>query len=64
MDHNPDRRLRISAHSVGGRVALVALAILQRAGRVTRDVELNLMASPIAAMKSAIFSRLAPGFIP
>jgi pimeloyl-ACP methyl ester carboxylesterase len=64
MDDNPGRRLRVTAHSMGGRVALGALAILETDGRLRRDVELNLMASPIAGMKSAIFSVLAPGFIP
>jgi pimeloyl-ACP methyl ester carboxylesterase len=64
MDDNPGRTLRIAAHSVGGRLTLGALAILVKDGRLTGDVELNLMASPIAGMKSAIFSLLAPGFIP
>jgi pimeloyl-ACP methyl ester carboxylesterase len=64
MDDNPGRRLRVTAHSMGGRLALGALAILERDGRLTGDVELNLMASPIAGMKSAIFSLLAPGFLP
>src|SRR5882762_410166 len=64
MDDNPDRALRIAAHSMGGRLALGALAILNRDGRLTGDVELNLMASPIAGIKGAIFSVLAPGFIP
>jgi hypothetical protein len=64
MDENPGRALRVTAHSMGGRLALGALAILKGDGRLTGDVELNLMASPIAGMKSAIFSLLAPGFIP
>jgi pimeloyl-ACP methyl ester carboxylesterase len=64
MDDNPGRMLRIDAHSMGGRVTLGALATLQTNGRLTGDVELNLMASPIAGMKSAIFAVLAPGFIP
>jgi pimeloyl-ACP methyl ester carboxylesterase len=64
MADNPARMLRITAHSMGGRVALGALAILQRDGRLTGDVELNLMASPIAGVKSAMFSLLAPGFLP
>jgi pimeloyl-ACP methyl ester carboxylesterase len=64
MDDNPGYALRIAAHSMGGRVALGALAILQRDGRLTGDVELNLIASPIAGIKSAIFSVLAPPFLP
>jgi hypothetical protein len=64
MDDNPEEPLRLVAHSMGGRVALGALAILQGDGRLTSDVELNLIASPIAGVKSATFSRAAPGFIP
>lgn len=64
MDDNPGRPLRIAAHSVGGRLALGALAILVKNGRLDGDVELNLMASPIAGMKRAIFSLLVPDFIP
>jgi hypothetical protein len=64
MDDNPGRPLRVAAHSAGGRLALGALAILERDGRLTGDVELNLIASPIAGVKSAIFSLLAPGFLP
>jgi pimeloyl-ACP methyl ester carboxylesterase len=64
MDDNGERPLRITAHSMGGRVALGALAQLQNRGRLTGDVELNLIASPIAGVRSAIFARLAPGFLP
>jgi pimeloyl-ACP methyl ester carboxylesterase len=64
MDENPAQRLRIDAHSMGGRLALGALAILQKSGRLTGDVELNLIASPIAGVRRAIFARLAPGFLP
>jgi pimeloyl-ACP methyl ester carboxylesterase len=64
MDDNPDRKLRIAAHSMGGRVSLGALAILQKEGRLSGDLELNLIASPIAGVRSAIFARLAPGFLP
>lgn len=64
MDDNPGQGLRIDAHSMGGRLALGALAILQERGRLDGDIALNLIASPIAGTKSASFSRLAPGFIP
>jgi alpha-beta hydrolase superfamily lysophospholipase len=59
-----DRPLRIIAHSAGGRVALGSLAILENDGRLTGDIELDLIASPIAGVKSATFARLAPNFIP
>ena len=64
MDDNPGQALRLVAHSMGGRLALGALAILERDGRLTGDVELTLIASPIAGLRSAFFSPLAPGFIP
>jgi hypothetical protein len=64
MDDNGNRPLRIAAHSAGGRVALGALAILEKDRRLTGDVELDLMASPIAGMKKAMFALLVPGFIP
>jgi alpha-beta hydrolase superfamily lysophospholipase len=64
MDDHPGPALRVTAHSMGGRVALGALAILKGNGRLTGDLELNLIASPIAGMKSAILSQLAPGFLP
>src|SRR3984893_12436076 len=62
MTDNPGRPLRVAAHSAGGRLALGALAILERDGRLTADVELNLIASAIAGMTSAILSLLAPRF--
>jgi hypothetical protein len=64
MDRNSSRKLRLDAHSMGGRVALGALSILKEGGRLTGDIVLNLMASPIAGMKSANFSLMGPGFIP
>ncbi len=45
---NPGRPLRIDAHSMGGRVAMKALDILERKGALKgHQVELNLVASPI-----------------
>jgi hypothetical protein len=62
-DHR-DRPLRIAAHSAGGRVALGSLAILDNDGHLAGEVEVNLIASPIAGVQSATFARLAPNFIP
>jgi hypothetical protein len=59
-----DRPLRLAAHSAGGRVALGSLAVLDSDGRLAGDIEVNLIASPIAGVKSATFARLAPNFIP
>jgi hypothetical protein len=64
MNGDPARTLRLVAHSMGGRVALGALASLQRDGRLTGEVELNLIASPIAGVPSAMFSQVAPAFLP
>jgi alpha-beta hydrolase superfamily lysophospholipase len=58
------RPLRIVAHSAGGRLTLGALAVLQNDGRLTGEIDVDLIASPIAGVKSASFARLAPSFIP
>jgi pimeloyl-ACP methyl ester carboxylesterase len=48
LKENPDRPLRIDAHSMGGRVALAAVDELNRKGLLKgRKVELNLVASAI-----------------
>src|SRR5262245_37013412 len=48
LKENPDRTLRIDAHSMGGRVALAAVDELNRKGLLKgRKVELNLVASAI-----------------
>ena len=45
---NPGRPLRVDAHSMGGRIALKALDILEQKGALKgHKVELNLVASPI-----------------
>jgi len=64
VDEHPGRALRLDAHSMGGRVALGALNILCQQRRLTGEVEVNLIGSPIAGVKSANFSLLWPGFIP
>jgi hypothetical protein len=64
MDAHMRQPVRLVAHSMGGRVALGALASLQRDRRLTGDVELNLIASPIAGVPSAMFSQAAPPFLP
>jgi hypothetical protein len=56
--------LRIQAHSMGGRIALGALGLLARAGRLQANVTLDLIAVPIAGVTGAGLARLAPPFIP
>jgi pimeloyl-ACP methyl ester carboxylesterase len=63
MHDHPGQPLRLTAHSAGGRVTLAALALLGD-GWLTRDIEVNLIASPLAGVRSATFARLAPGFLP
>src|SRR5262249_22528251 len=60
----PSADLRIDAHSMGGRVALGALARLLAMGTLKRHIELNLIAVPLAGVRSANFARLLPRFLP
>lgn len=58
---HPGRTLRVDAHSMGGRVALHALDLLCRKGKLSgRKVELNLIASPIHGVAAAAALHLAP----
>ena len=59
MDRNPGQPLQIRAHSMGGRVALGALAQLQQEGRLQgRPVNLDLIAPPLGGYHSADWARL------
>jgi hypothetical protein len=60
----PEMLLRIYAHSGGGRVAIRALALLAVKGELAAQVELELIAVPLAGVKSANFIRLLPRFLP
>ena len=64
MDEHPQQPLRLDAHSMGGRLALGALDLLGRRHRLNRAIELNLIASPIAGTRSAVFALAAPVFLP
>lgn len=60
LRENPGRPLRIDAHSMGGRVALRGLHMLQQEGALNgRQVELNLIASPINGMSAANMAAMA-----
>jgi pimeloyl-ACP methyl ester carboxylesterase len=61
---DPAIRLRIYAHSLGGRVALGAVARLSSEGRLTSDIELNLIAVPLAGLRRANVIRFLPRFLP
>ena len=60
----PTGSLRIDAHSMGGRVAIGAVAILTTRGALTNSVELNLIAVPLAGIARANLVRLLPRFLP
>ncbi len=58
---HPGATLRIDAHSMGGRVALVALGRLEKEGALKgKKVELNLVAPPLGGYGSANTARWAP----
>lgn len=63
LTRHPGATLRIDAHSMGGRVALVALGRLQQEGALKgKKVELNLIAPPLGGYGSANAAGWAPGF--
>lgn len=59
-----ERPLRIYAHSLGGRIALGAVRRLASERRLGPDVELNLIAVPLAGLRRANFIGLLPRFLP
>ncbi len=62
LKENPGRPLRIDAHSMGGRIAMKALDILEKKGALAgRQVELNLIASPINGIGAANAANWAMG---
>ena len=64
LAENPGRTLRMDAHSMGGRVALRALDLLRRQGKLSgRKVELNLIASPINGIAGANALHVAPPIV-
>lgn len=59
MDRNPGQPLNLRAHSMGGRVALGALAQLQEEGRLRgRPVHLDLIAPPLGGYQAADWARM------
>lgn len=58
MRANPGQPLRIQAHSMGGRVALGALARLQEEGQLRNPVELDLIAPPLGGFGGANAARM------
>jgi pimeloyl-ACP methyl ester carboxylesterase len=62
LEKNPGRPLRIDAHSMGGRIAMKALDILEQRGMLKgHQVELNLIASPINGISAANAANWAMG---
>jgi pimeloyl-ACP methyl ester carboxylesterase len=62
LSANPGRPLRIDAHSMGGRIAMQALDILEKRGSLRgHQVELNLIASPINGIGAANAAAWAMG---
>jgi pimeloyl-ACP methyl ester carboxylesterase len=61
---NPKMPLRVYAHSIGGRVALGAIRRLASESQLESDIELNLIAVPLAGLRRANFIRLLPRFLP
>lgn len=63
LSKHPGSTLRIDAHSMGGRVALVALGRLQKEGALNgKKVELNLIAPPLGGYGGANAAGWAPKF--
>jgi len=64
MKKNPGKDLTLNAHSMGGRVALGALANLKEEGLLSdRKIELNLVATPLQGYEAADTARIVPSFI-
>lgn len=59
---HPDRELVIDAHSMGGRVALAALAELAKTTELG-PIHLNLIAVPLAGYEGANWARVSPAFL-
>jgi pimeloyl-ACP methyl ester carboxylesterase len=63
LQKNPDAPLTIQAHSMGGRVAAVALSRLEQQGALAgRDVRLNMVAPPLQGFASANFAGMGAVF--
>ncbi|MBX3172053.1 MAG: hypothetical protein KF760_31895 [Candidatus Eremiobacteraeota bacterium] len=61
MERNPGQPLTLRAHSMGGRVTLGALALLQEQGRLQgRRLNLDLVAPPLGGYSEANLARLDP----
>ena len=61
---NPNEKITLSGHSMGGRIILGAVDDLNRQGALDgRDVELNLVATPLSGYKIAEGMRAVPGFL-
>ena len=59
MQQNPGRPLRLSAHSMGARITLGALAELQEQGRLEgREIRLDMIAPPLGGFAAADLSHL------
>ena len=61
---HPAALLRIDAHSMGGRVAIGALAVLAKDGVLSGQVQLNLIAVPLEGFRRANLVRWLPRFLP
>ena len=58
MERNPGQPLTLRAHSMGGRVTLGALALLQEQGRLSgRNIQLDLVAPPLGGYGAANWAR-------
>ncbi len=58
MDRNPGQPLSLRAHSMGGRVTLGALSVLQEQGRLGgRRINLDLVAPPLGGFSAANWAR-------
>jgi pimeloyl-ACP methyl ester carboxylesterase len=65
LKKNPDAPLTINAHSMGGRVAAVALSRLEKEGALAgHDVRLNMVAPPLQGFASANFAGMGAMFAP
>ncbi|MCB9647174.1 MAG: hypothetical protein H6730_11340 [Deltaproteobacteria bacterium] len=59
----PGLRIHLEAHSMGARVAVVALGRLHADGGLGGPVDLDLLAPPLAGVAGAEGARRAPGFL-
>ena len=63
MEAHPGEPLEIHAHSMGTRVSLGALDLLNQEGRLTVPVDLHLVAPPLGGYAAANMARMSPGFL-